>query len=301
MTGDNRPAVTVLGLGAMGTALARAFLTAGHPTTVWNRTPQKAAPLVSEGAAHATAIEDAVAASPLIVACLTTYDATLQALEPASAALAGRALITLNTGTPVGARGMADWAIGRGARFLDGAVKNVPEAVGKSDTLLYYAGDKAVFDEYEATLKVLGGDTQHLGAEVDLAALYEMAVGATLLPALLGFFEGAAITTRRGIPASSLVPYSVNWLEMIGSVLPKFAAEIDSGDYREASSSVGLFYESLNQDHEIGAEANIDISWHAPMHDLLRRAVEVGHGEHSISALVEVLRKPEPATAAPNG
>jgi 3-hydroxyacyl-CoA dehydrogenase len=59
MTDDK---VTVIGLGSMGTAVAEAFIGAGHPTTVWNRTPYKAAPLTAKGAIHAEAIEDAVAA-----------------------------------------------------------------------------------------------------------------------------------------------------------------------------------------------------------------------------------------------
>jgi hypothetical protein len=44
-----------------------------------------------------------------------------------------------------------------------------------------------------------------------------------------------------------------------------------------------------------GASAawNIDTAWHAPLHDLLKRPVEAGHGDHSTSAQVEVLRKPE--------
>ncbi|GAA2801050.1 NAD(P)-dependent oxidoreductase [Saccharopolyspora taberi] len=286
----NPAAVTVIGLGAMGTALARAFLDAGHPTTVWNRSAAKAAPLVAGGAAHAAEVADAVAASPLVVACLTTYDATREALAPASCD--GRTLVTLNSGTPAGARAMADWAAERGARFLDGAVKNVPEAVGKPDTLLYYAGDRAVFDEHRATLEVLGGDTQHLGTDPDLAALYEYAVGGTLLPALLGFFQGAALVTGRGLPASSLVGHTAKWLEMIASVLPRMAEEIDTGNYREPSSSLGLFHEGIAYDHEVGAESGIDVSWHAPMHDLLRRAVAEGYRDQSISALVELLRRP---------
>ncbi len=46
----SKPPVTVLGLGALGKALATAFLTNGHPTTVWNRTADKADPLVALGA-----------------------------------------------------------------------------------------------------------------------------------------------------------------------------------------------------------------------------------------------------------
>lgn len=293
MAGDNRTPVTVIGLGSMGRALAEAFIDAGHPTTVWNRTPGKAAPLVAKGAVHAEAVEAAVAASPLVITCLTTFEDTQRALESAAAALNGRALVTLNSGSPAGARETAAWATGHGARFLGGAIKNVPSAVGAPDTLLYYGGDRTVFDEYETTLRVLGGDTVHLGDETDLAALYEMAVGGTLLPALVGFFQGAAAVQARGLEASTLVRFTIKWFEMINSVLPVFAQEIDSGDYSKPASSVNLFLAGAAYDEELGNESNIDVAWHAPLHDLLKRAVEAGHGDHSISALVEVLRKPE--------
>jgi 3-hydroxyisobutyrate dehydrogenase-like beta-hydroxyacid dehydrogenase len=283
--------VTVIGLGSMGRALAGAFLRAGHRTTVWNRTPEKAAPLVAEGALLAPTVHAAVAASPLVITCLTGFDETRKALEPATGALAGRTLVTLNSGAPAQARDAAEWAGGHGARFLGGAIKNVPSAVGAPDTLLYYGGDPAAFAEHAATLRVLGGDTVHLGDEADLAALYEMAVGATLLPALVGFFQGAAAVQSRGLEASTLVPFSVKWLEMIGSLLPTLAREIDTGDYSDAQSSVGLFLAGEAWDAEFGRETNIDVSWAAPLYELVRRAADAGHADHSISALTEVLRR----------
>lgn len=296
MTGCHPSPVTVVGLGLMGRALAEAFIDAGHPTTVWNRSPEKAAPLVAKGAVHRPGIEEAVTASPLVVTCLTTYDVTLRSLEPAGGALAGRTLVTLNSGTPAGARETAAWAARHGARFLAGAVKNVPAAVGKPDTLLYYSGDKDVFDDHEATLRVLGGDTVHLGTEADLAALYEGAVGGTLLPAVLGFLQGAAVVTARGLRASTLVPYTAKWLEMLTSALPTLAEEIDTGNYTEPASTVGTFLGGVARDREMGQEANIDVSWLKPQTELLRRAVAEGHHDHSISVLIELLRKPERKT-----
>jgi 3-hydroxyisobutyrate dehydrogenase-like beta-hydroxyacid dehydrogenase len=284
--------VTVIGLGSMGRALAGAYLRAGHHTTVWNRTPEKAAPLAAEGAIHAPTVHAAVAASPLVITCLTGYDETRDALAPAADELTGRALVTLNSGTPARAREMAAWATSHGARFLSGAIKNVPAAVGAPDTLLYYGGDRTIFTEHEATLRVLGGETVHLGDEADLAALYEMAVGGTLLPALVGFFQGAAAVQARGLAASTLVPFAVKWLDMIGSILPTFAREIDTGDYTDAQSSVGLFLAGAAWEEEFGREANVDVSWSAPLYGLVRRAADAGHADHSISALTEVLRLP---------
>ncbi|WP_031164085.1 NAD(P)-dependent oxidoreductase [Streptosporangium roseum] len=292
MAEKNATPVTVIGLGSMGRALAEAFVKAGHPTTVWNRTAAKAVPLIAMGAERAEAVEDAVAASPLVITCLTAFEDTRSALRPAATSLYGRALVTLNSGSPAGAREMAAWAVGHGARFLAGAVKNVPSAVGLPDTLLYYSGDKTVFEEFEATLKALGGDTVHLGDESDLAALYEMAVGAMLLPALVGFFQGAAAVQTRGLEAASMVRFAGKWLDMIKSLLPTYAREIDSGDYIDAASSVNLFHAGAAHDEDLAREANVDTTWLAPLHDLVRRAVEAGHGDHSISALTEVLRKP---------
>ncbi len=45
-----RTPLTLLGTGAMGSALARAWLAAGHPLTVWNRTSARTEPLAAAGA-----------------------------------------------------------------------------------------------------------------------------------------------------------------------------------------------------------------------------------------------------------
>ncbi|MGV9312690.1 NAD(P)-dependent oxidoreductase [Streptomyces sp. NPDC003691] len=284
--------VTVVGLGAMGSALAAAFLAAGHHVTVWNRSPGKAVPLVARGAVHEPGIAAAVAASPLVIACLSTYDTTRAALAPAGGVLRGRTLTTLNSGSPDGAHAMAEWARSRGARFLDGAVKNVPQAVGAPDTQLVYAGDRAVFEEYAPVLRVLGGDTVHLGEEPDLAALYESAVGATLLPALIGFCHGAALLTGRGRTAASMVPFSVKWLEMIASILPALAEEIDTGGYDRPFSSIGVFRDGMADDLALTAAAGLDHGWLDALYDVVRRAVAEGREGQSVSALTEVLRTP---------
>ncbi|MFD4375858.1 NAD(P)-binding domain-containing protein, partial [Streptomyces sp. NPDC058527] len=234
----------------------------------------------------------AVAAGRLVVTCLTTFDATREALDPATAELRGRTLVTLNSGAPDQARETAEWAAGHGARFLAGAVLDVPSAVGAPGTLLTYGGDRAAFDDAVPALRALGGETVHLGDEPDLAALYEMAVGATLLPALVGFFQGAAALQARGRTAASMVGFTGRLLDMTKELLPVFADEIDRGDYGAGESSVNLFLAGTAHDAALEAETGVDTAWLAPLHDLVRRAAEAGHGEDSIAALTEVLRKP---------
>jgi hypothetical protein len=182
----------------MGSALAEAYLGAGHPTTVWNRTASKAAPVVARGAVHARSVEEAVAASPLVITCLMTYDATLHTLEPAAAASMGRAWSPSTAARPRTLAGPPPGPPATAAVSWTAPSRTSPPPLVRRKPSLYYSGDSSVFREFEATRRVMGGHTIHLGEEADLAALYEMAVGGTLLPALVGFFQGAAVVQARG-------------------------------------------------------------------------------------------------------
>ncbi len=97
--------LTLLGLGAMGTALAEAWLTAGHPLTVWNRTAARADALAVRGAAVAPTVAEAVAANRLIVVCLlddASVDDALAGLD-----LTGKDLVNVVTSTPGQARALS--------------------------------------------------------------------------------------------------------------------------------------------------------------------------------------------------
>ena len=59
--------VSVIGLGVMGSALARALMASGRSLTVWNRSADKAEALVGEGAIAAGSAKEAIEASPITI------------------------------------------------------------------------------------------------------------------------------------------------------------------------------------------------------------------------------------------
>ena len=75
--------ITVIGLGAMGSALANAMLAKGSKVTVWNRDKSKAAPLAAKGAIVAESITTAIEASSLVLICVSDYKATTTILAEA--------------------------------------------------------------------------------------------------------------------------------------------------------------------------------------------------------------------------
>ncbi len=73
--------VSVIGLGAMGSAIAKAELQAGHTVTVWNRSLDKINPLVDLGASASTTFSDAIQASDYILICVDCYATSDQLLN----------------------------------------------------------------------------------------------------------------------------------------------------------------------------------------------------------------------------
>ena len=114
--------VSLIGLGPMGIALARA-LQRGHTLTLWNRTPSRAEALLGQGTVLAADARAAVAASPVVLVCVADYAAwrAILAQPGVAEALRGKVLVQLSTGTPQDARD--DWARLDGVAYLDGALR----------------------------------------------------------------------------------------------------------------------------------------------------------------------------------
>lgn len=93
---------TVIGLVAMGSAVARALLKAGRSVTVWNRTAEKSQPLIAEGAQATPDLARAIAASGKIIICLPDYVTAADLLDRTATRplLKGRMVIQLSTATP---------------------------------------------------------------------------------------------------------------------------------------------------------------------------------------------------------
>jgi 3-hydroxyisobutyrate dehydrogenase-like beta-hydroxyacid dehydrogenase len=290
--------VSVIGLGAMGTALAEAFLKRGLKVTVWNRSPARAEALVTKGAVAAANIEDAVAASRLVVTCLLIYDTVYEALGPVGEALSGRTLVNLTNGTPAQARKMAAWAAGHGAGYLDGGIMAVPPMIGQPEALILYSGAQKAFAAHEKALGALGS-AKYLGDDAGLAPLHDIA----LLTAMYGLFSGAthafALTGSEQVPAEKFLPMLTGWLGAVMGWLPDMARRIDSGDYRSGVvSSLDMQVAAFDNFIEASVAQGVSPELIAPMLQLMKRAVASGYGDADQASLVEIIRMPpEPQKA----
>ncbi|BAU82262.1 NAD-dependent glycerol-3-phosphate dehydrogenase [Streptomyces laurentii] len=285
--------VTVLGLGLMGRALAAALLAAGHPVTVWNRTPAKAAELAGRGAVAAASVTEAVAASGLVIVCVSDYAAVRTLLGPAAPALAGRTLVNLTSGTSEEARETAAWAAERGAAaYLDGAILTVPQGIGTADAALLFSGPRASFDTYGPALRALGGGAEHLGADHGLAALYDVAMLGLMWSVLNGFLQGAALLGAAGVDAAAFEKVAGPGVGTVAGWLAGYARQIDEGAF--PGDDAGLDTHVAAMDHLVHESEALGVSTELPrlVRETAARAMADGRGGEGYATLIRYFRRP---------
>ncbi|MFD4025313.1 NAD(P)-dependent oxidoreductase [Streptomyces sp. NPDC058576] len=284
--------VTVIGLGPMGLALAGTLLKNGHPTTVWNRTPDKARDLVARGARLGASVADAVAASPLTLVCLKDYTALYEVLDPAGGASAGRALVNLNSGTPKEAHAAASWAAERGAAYLDGAIMVPPPLVGDPRSVFLYSGPREVFDAHRDTLANLG-DPRYLGSDHGLAVLHNAALLGLMYATMNGFLHATALVGSAGVPAAEFAELAVNRFlpTVVDATLVEQAPDLDAGHY---PGDLGTMEMNLNALEHIALtceEQGVHSGQPRLMREIAAQAVRDGHGGSNYLAVFEVFKK----------
>ncbi|MFI1239732.1 NAD(P)-dependent oxidoreductase [Nocardia salmonicida] len=289
MNNATETSVTVIGLGLMGQALAGAFLAAGHPTTVWNRTPAKADRLVAEGARLAPTIGDALRAGSITIICVSDYPAVRELFDTTE--VGGTTLLNLTSGDSARARETAHWFAQRGAHYLDGAIMAIPQAIGTPDAVILHSGPQADFDAHQSTLEALG-TVAYLGADHGLASLYDVA-GLTMMWSVLNaWLQGTAMLGTAGVDAATFAPFAQMMAAGVATWLPGYAEQIDNGSYpaevAALETDVRTMAHLIEECEALGVNAELPKLIKA----MADRSIAAGHGGEQYPVLIEEFAKP---------
>ncbi|MEU8524438.1 NAD(P)-binding domain-containing protein [Streptomyces sp. NPDC048629] len=290
MTENESIQVSLLGLGAMGAALAETLLKAGHTPTLWNRSPGKADALVALGATEAGSAAEAVRASRLVVVCLFDRDSVHEVLDPLVGDLAGRTLVNLTTTKPEHARELAAWAAEAGITYLDGGIMAVPSMIGQPGASILYSGSAEAFREHEALLDVWATSTYY-GEDAGLASLYDFALLSGMYVMFAGFLHGAALLAPAGVSAGEFAKLAAPWLTAMTGGFAGFAEVIDGGDYTVPGQQ-SLEFSDLGLFIEASVEQGVSAEPIAMVQRLIQRQVDAGHGGEGFARIFESIRRP---------
>src|SRR5205085_9665141 len=204
-----------VGLGVMGSAVTRRLLDAGHTVVVWNRTREKAEPLLAAGARWADSPRKAAERSDVVFTMVTNTAAVQAVTEGADGILAGLAAgklyADMSTASPANTRLLAEKVAAAGAQMLDAPVSGTSITVEQGKASLMVGGDEDAFARAKPVLEAIAPRVYHMGLSGS-AVTMKIAINLSLAVQMLAFSEGVLLAEKSGIARERVVE------AMLGSV-----------------------------------------------------------------------------------
>ena len=279
--------ITVIGLGLMGSALARTIHQAGHDLTVWNRSPEKMRPFLDEGIAAASDEVSAIKASPIVLICIDNYAVTHALLNNKAIAplLAGRTIVQLSTGTPQEALEAAEWMQQHDVSYLDGAILAGPDDIGTASGQILLCGDETAYSNAGKLLDCLGEDVRYLGSNYRAASALDLAWLCDSYGRFLAVTHAARICESEGVGFDNFASLFAE-----DSLVRRYSNVIHSEDFNNCTATLQVWGGALERIQAQGRSAGIDTDFPDFVADLFKKAIKAGYGEKHVMSLVKVLR-----------
>ncbi|GMQ83222.1 MAG: NAD(P)-binding domain-containing protein [Rhodothermia bacterium] len=279
--------ITVVGLGLMGAALARAIQRAGHELTVWNRSPEKMQPFIDDGVATAPDAASAIMASGVVLICIDNYAVTdaIVKSEKIAPLLAGRTVVQLSTGTPLEARDAGEWMKAHDVWYLDGAILAGPNDIGTESGQILLSGDEEAYTQVGTLLDCLGGNVRYLGTNPRAATVLDLAWLCESYGRFLAVTHAARLCESEDVSVGDFAS-----LFEKDSATQCHANTIHSGDFENCTATLQVWRAALKHIQTQGKDAGINTEFPDYVDGLFEKAVEAGYGEQHVMALVKVLR-----------
>ncbi len=284
--------VGFIGLGAMGTGMARNLLGAGHALKVWDRDRE---PLEALAAAGATAVADpAAAAQGGVVFSMLAHDDAIRSvmLDGDWLAAAAKPLVHVNCSTisVAFAREMTARHAAAGVDYVAAPVFGRPDAAASGQLHMVVAGPAGALSTIEPLLAAVGQKTWPVGSEPFQANLVKIGGNLMIASAIEAMAEATSLGTAHGLDRGTMLDV------YLGALFPSpvyrgYAALIRERRYEPAGFKLKLGLKDVRLALEAGHDANVPLPFGSVLRDALITAAATGDGEKDWAAFADVALK----------
>jgi len=289
--GEQGPSIGFLGLGIMGTAMARNLVKAGYDVTVWNRTTSKCDDLVNEGAKRGATPEQTAAACDITFAMLADPAGAMEvACGPEGAVKglsSGKGYVDVSTVDGETSKAICSAVREKGAEFLEAPVSGSKKPAVDGTLIFLTAGDKSLYDKASPFLDVMGKSKFYLG-DVGNGAAMKLVVNMVMGSMMASFSEGLLLGEKAGLDPKTIIEvvgqgaisapmFAMKGPSMVEGKYPTaFPLKHQQKDLRLALELA----ETLGQPSPIAAAVN----------SVYEKANSSGLGDKDFSAIIEALK-----------
>jgi len=281
-----------VGLGTMGSRVAKRLLAAGHSVTGYNRTQSKAQWLLNAGLKWADSPR-AVAQSSDVVFSMVTNTAALHSIALGDAGILagltrGKVYVDMSTVSPRASRELADQVAARGATMLDCPVSGSVVTLEQGQASLMVGGDAATFEKIKPILLNIGPKANHVGTN-GLAVTMKIAVNLSLAVQMLAFSEGVLIAEKSGIQRETAVEVMLN--SVIASPMAKYRGPFVLKLPDQAWFDVNMMQKDMLLALELGRQLDIPMPTTAVTNEMLTAARGMGLAKEDFAVVFHALAR----------
>jgi 3-hydroxyisobutyrate dehydrogenase-like beta-hydroxyacid dehydrogenase len=279
-----------VGLGVMGGGVARRLLAAGHSVAGYNRSREKAAPLVELGLDLKDTPRDVAQAADVVFSMVTNAAALEAVTHGPDGILAGlgpgKTYVDMTTCTPEASCALAEQAAERGAQMLDAPVSGSVSTLEEGRLSIMVGGDEDAFARVEPILLDIGPKVLHIGTNGQ-ALLMKIAINLNLHVQMVAFCEGLLLAEKDGIDKEVAVEAMLE--SVIASPMLKYRGPFVLEMPDEAWFNVNMMQKDMNLALEAGRRLDVPMPTTAVSNELLTAARGMGLVEQDFAVVYEVL------------
>jgi 3-hydroxyisobutyrate dehydrogenase-like beta-hydroxyacid dehydrogenase len=279
-----------VGLGTMGSRMAKRLMDAGHTVIGHNRTKSKAQWLLDAGLKWGETPR-AVAESSEVVFSMVTDTRALQAITAGDDGIIaglrpGTIYVDMSTVSPAASRAIATQVAERGASMLDAPVSGSVVTLEQGQLSIMAGGDHDAFERVRPVLLDIGPKVNYVGAN-GLAVTMKIATNLSLATQMLAFSEGVLIAEKAGIAREVAVEVLLN--SVMASPMVKYRGPFVLEMPDEAWFDVDMMQKDMQLALELGKQLDVPLPTTGLSNELLTAARGMGFSEQDFAALFDVL------------
>jgi len=279
-----------IGLGSMGSRIAKRLLDAGHQVSGYNRTRAKADPLIQSGLRWKDTPRQVVQAADIIFSMVMDSAALSSVTEGPDGILAGlsagKIYIDMSTVSPRLIRELAGRVAATGAQMLEAPVSGSIPAAEAGTLILYVGGNPDALETARPVLEAIGQKIIHVG-ENGQAIVTKIAINLNLPTQLISLFEGLLLAERVGIPRPAALDGLLN--SVAASPAMKYRGPLILNMPEEVWFSASMMQKDLRLALELGEELGVELRSVKLALEMLRIAEEMGWGDQDFAVLFNVV------------
>ncbi len=278
-----------IGLGNMGSRMARRIMAAGYVLAVYDVSAEKMRPFEREGSRAARTPKDAAGASDVVL-CSVPDDSVLRGVVfGPDGAFAGHSrgsyFVNLSTVSPMVSRELAEKGRGRGVSMIDAAVSGSTPQAEQGSLVVFAGGDPAACEHVKPILDVLASNVFYMGPSGAGAAM-KLVVNTLLGVGLQAIAEAVALGQKAGLPRERL-------LDVLGQtavVAPGHRSKLANALREEypVTFALRLMYKDFGLVLEEAAERAVSMPATAVARQMCAARMAKGH-EEDYSAVIQLM------------